>query len=342
MARQAPIELKDKIHIKRRLAKVYESLLKRNVIEDFNDLASQLDINKSTVRGAFSIGSPYLSMRFLDRLLAVYGDYFSREWLLKGEGAMRAKIEVIPEEARKERWMRVAHVVQQEGMPIPEFAKAIGIGSPSTIYRILQNKTKPSNTTLNLILDRFPEYGRSWLLHGKGEAYIKPPKEEGTAVSAQGNAIPFKVENLMEFAIIPDAAAAGRLTGYGDPNPEGLETMTLPVERMYKGNYYIFTVRGASMDDGSTRAICEGDKLLCREVAREYWSAGLHYHTWPYFVFATQTEGIVVKEVVSQDLERDIISCHSINPDYPDLELHLRDIVGIYNVVELLGRSMKR
>lgn len=341
MARQAPIGTKEKIQIKRRLAKVYDSLLNRSVIENYNDLAQQLDINVSTVRGAFSIGSPYLSRRFLDRVLAVYGDYFSREWLLTGDGPMRAKIEVEPELARKERWMRVAHVVNQEGMPIPEFAKAIGIGSPSTIYRILKNQTRPSNSTLNLILDKFPEYGRSWLLHGKGEPYIKP-KIEIVGKDIKGNATPMKVENLMEFAIIPDAAAAGRLTGYGDPNPEGLETMTLPVDRIYKGNYYIFTVRGASMDDGTNRAICDGDKLLCREVAREYWSAGLHRRTWPYFVFATQNEGIIVKEVIDQDLEKETITCHSINPDYPDLVLHLRDIIGIYNVVELLGRSMKR
>lgn len=341
MARQAPLGTKEKLHIKRRLAKVYDSLLNRNVIEDFSDLAHQLGINVSTVRGAFSIGSPYLSMSFLERLLTLYGDYFSREWLLTGDGPMRAKVEVEPEATRKERWMRVAHVVQQEGMPIPEFAKAIGIGSPSTIYRILQNKTKPSNSTLSLILDKFPEYGRSWLLHGKGEPYIKPKKTEAPD-PVKGNATPYKVENLMEFAIIPDAAAAGRLTGYGDPNPEGLETMTLPVERVYKGNYYIFTVRGASMDDGTTQAICDGDKLLCREVAREYWSAGLHRRTWRYFVLATHTEGIIVKEVIDQDLENETITCHSINPDYPDLVLHLRDIIGIYNVVELFGRSMKR
>ena len=146
---------------------------------------------------------------------------------------------------------------------------------------------------------------------------------------------------MMSFPIIPDAAVAGRLTGYGDPDPEGLQTLSVPVDRRYKGRYYIFTVRGASMDDGTTNALCDGDKVLCREVAREYWSLGLHRKNWYYFVFATYSEGIIIKKVIDQDLENDTITCHSLNPEYPDIVLHLKDIIGVYNVVELVSRSMK-
>lgn len=337
-----PIEYKDKIQIKRRLLRVFKSLVSRNVIEGYNDMSEHLNINVSTVRGAFSLASPYLSQSFLDRLLEVYDQYISRDWLLLGVGNMRPKGAIDTDIIKTDRWMRVAYILQQENIPVPEFSRNIGLNSPSTIYRILQNKVRPSNNTLGLILEKYPEYGRDWLLYGKGEPYVKPTSTTLPPAPLLGNATPYKVEEMMEFMIVPDAAAAGRLTGYGDPDPDGLQRMTLPVDRPYKGNYYIFTVRGASMDNGTTDAICEGDKLLCREVIREYWKAGLHRRTWPYFVFATKSEGIIVKEVIDQDLVNDTITCHSINPDYPDIVLHLEDIVGIYNVVELISRSMKR
>nr|WP_311520363.1 S24 family peptidase [uncultured Porphyromonas sp.] len=336
MAQKPPIDPKHKIQIKRRLLKIYESLVSRDLIESYSDLAEKLEINVSTVRGAFSIASEYLSHRFLDRFLDVYGKEYSSDWLYDGIGNMRTKLEVDPDEASGARWKRVAYVIEQEGYNVQDFAKEIGLTHPSTIYRALQNKTRPSNNTMQLIYERFPEYGREWLLWGRGEVYIKPVQGP-EANSAE----PYKMEEIMEFPIIPDAAVAGRLTGYGDPDPEGLQTLTVPVDRRYKGRYYIFTVRGASMDDGTTNALCDGDKVLCREVAREYWSLGLHRRSWYYFVFATYSEGIIIKKVIDQDLENDTITCHSLNPEYPDIVLHLKDIIGVYNVVELVSRSMK-
>lgn len=342
MSGRVPIDPKKKLQIKRRLAKVYESLVNRGVVENYIELAERLNINVSTVRGAFSIGSEYLSTRFLDRFLEEFGEYYSSDWLYDGTGSMRAKLEVEPEEASTERRKRVAYVMEQEGMDVQQFAKEIGMTHPSTVYRALQGKTRPSNNTMQLIYERFPEYGREWLLWGRGKAYLKPHTDsQPDAPSFNHSAVPYQVQQMMEFPIVPDAAAAGRLSGYGDPDPEGMETMVIPVERTYKGRYYIFTVRGASMDDGTARSLCDGDKILCREVPRNYWSDGLHRRSWPYFVFATRTEGIIVKEVVAQDLQENTITCHSINPVYPDIVLHLEDVIGVYNVVELVSRSMK-
>lgn len=336
MPKKPPFDTKRKLQIKRRLFKIYESLTSRDIVESYVDLAQRLDMNVSTVRGAFSIASPYLSHLFLDRFLEVYGEEYSSDWLYDGTGTMRTKLEVDPDEASGARWKRVAYVIEQEGYNVQDFAKEIGLTHPSTIYRALQNKTRPSNNTMQMIYDRFPQYGKEWLYWGKGEPYIKP-----LAKLEAKSAEPYKIEELMAFPVVPDAAVAGRLTGYGDPDPEGLETLEVPVERHYRGQYYIFTVRGASMDDGTTNALCDGDKVLCREVAREYWSLGLHRRSWYYFVFATLSEGIIIKKVIDQDLQKDTITCHSLNPDYPDIVLHLKDIIGIYNVVELVSRSMK-
>lgn len=325
------------MQIKRRLNKAYKSLLDRNIVEDYTGLAEMLKMNTSTVRGAFSYGSPYLSYRFLDRFMKVFGDQFSKEWLYDGIGAMRARVDVTPDETREERWKRVAYIVNHERLSVQDFAKEIGLTHPSTIYRALQNKTRPNDQTLELIHQRFPQYNREWLFKGRGEIYNLPVTE-----ASYKGAAPYQIVETMEFPIVPDAASAGRLSNYGDFDPNSLASMIVPVERRYKGHYYIFTVRGISMDDGTTDALCDGDKILCREVARNYWSDGLHRRSWPYFVFATLTEGIIVKQVIDQDLVADTITCHSLNPAYPDIVLHLKDIVGIYNVVELVSRSMKR
>ena len=71
MAQKPPIDPKHKLQIKRRLLKIYESLVSRDLIENYADLSEKLEMNISTVRGAFSLASEYLSHRFLDRFLEV-------------------------------------------------------------------------------------------------------------------------------------------------------------------------------------------------------------------------------------------------------------------------------
>lgn len=342
MAKRTTPKEREKLRQKKRLTKCYEYLQKQGKVETYNDLAEQMGVNPSTVRAAFSPSSPYFSANFLDKFLETYPDTFSRTWIVRGSGKMRPLLSEPTPVVLPQRWERIAYIIEKEELSIQEFAKEIGLSSPSTIYRIIASGARPHNSTLQKILDRFPLYGKEWLFEGTGEAYVPPEKEANREKQpAESSAEPYEVKEMMQFPVVPDAAAAGRLSGYGDPDPEGMEMMTIPVERRYRGNYYIFTVKGASMDDGSSDALVDGDKLLCREVDRLFWSHGLHRREWPYFVFATIEEGIIVKKVIAHDLQNDTITCGSLNPDYPDITLHLKDIIGIYNVVELISRSMK-
>lgn len=342
MAKRKTAKEQERLRQKRRLTKCYEYLQRQGKVETYNDLAEHMGMNPSTVRAAFSPASSYFSINFIDNFLKAYPNVFSREWIIKGSGKMRPLLNEPTPVVLPQRWERIAYIIEKEEMTIQEFAQEIGLTSPSTIYRIIGSKARPHNSTLQKIIDRFPLYGKQWLFEGTGEAYVPPTKAEKEAVAQEDSAEAYEVQDMMSFPIVPDAAAAGRLTGYGDPDPEGFEMMTLPVERRYRGNYYIFTVKGASMDDGTIDSLVDGDKVLCREVDRLFWSHGLHTRNWPYFVFATQSEGIIVKKVVSQDIENETITCSSLNPEYPDITLHLSDIIGIYNVVELISRSMKR
>ncbi|PVH26971.1 S24 family peptidase [Sphingobacterium corticibacter] len=144
---------------------------------------------------------------------------------------------------------------------------------------------------------------------------------------------------LLTAELIPIHAQAGYLLGYQDR--EYIDTLplyTTTVDKFVTGTYKYFEASGDSMDNGDIReAIPDGTVMLCREVARQYWQSKLHTHSWPNFVFVHRQEGIVVKQVASQDLETGTLLLRSLNPDkdkYPDYEVKMDDLLQIYNVVK--------
>lgn len=341
MAKRTVSAEKQRLQRKKRLIKCVDYLQRKGYIHTYDDISEATGLKTVTIRGALSLASPYLSKNFLRQFLRAYGDIFNADWLMEGKQKMLRTHAKPSFPELSHRWERIAYLMEEEKMDVQTFAKAIGMNAGSTIYRILRDKAHPMDQTMSRIHQAFPKYSREWLLYGQGDIldadYLRRQEEK----LREGNAEAYEVLSTRVFPIIPDPAAAGSLTGFGDEDPEGFETMTLPVDREYKGNYYIFTVRGASMDDGSVHAIVDGDKLLCRQIQRSYWNEGLHVRTWPYYVFVTREEGIIVKTIASQNLEEETIVCRSLNPDYPDITLHLKDIIGIFNVVQLVSRSMK-
>lgn len=144
---------------------------------------------------------------------------------------------------------------------------------------------------------------------------------------------------LLTAELIPVHAQAGYLLGYQDR--EYIDTLplyTTTVDKFVTGNYKYFEASGDSMDNGDIReAIPDGTVMLCREVGRQYWQSKLHTHAWPNYVFVHRREGIVVKQVANQDLDTGILTLRSLNPDkkrYPDYDVHMDDLLQIYNVVK--------
>lgn len=150
------------------------------------------------------------------------------------------------------------------------------------------------------------------------------------------------VENLnyMSVPIVHIKAQCGYLAGYGDAEYiDTLPTMPVIVDQTYHGKYRIFEAEGDSMDDGSRNSICDGDKLLCREVRRDLWLPKLHINDW-YFVIVHQTKGISIKQITAQD-DSGNITCHSLNELFNDYTVNLDDVVEIYNVIKVVERSMR-
>lgn len=213
-------------------------------------------------------------------------------------------------------------------------ARAISV-KQSTLRDIIgERQSAPSYETLKAIVDYATiNINSDWLMLGKGDMEIKP--------TGQGNAK--LVENIqyMEVPVIHIHARCGYLAGYGDPEYiDSLPTMPVIVDKTYNGNYRVFETEGDSMDDGSRKAIYEGDKVLCREVKRDLWQYKLHYNDW-YFAIVDKKEGIVIKQIIDHDVENGIITCHSLNPLFNDYTIQLDDVAELYNVIKIVERSAR-
>ena len=70
--------------------------------------------------------------------------------------------------------IRIKKILQDKNLSVLDFCKFIGLNSPGTIHKLIQDNRKPSTKTIDRILGAFPEYTKDWLLYGveaKKEVY---------------------------------------------------------------------------------------------------------------------------------------------------------------------------
>ena len=72
-----------------------------------------------------------------------------------------------------------------------------------------------------------------------------------------------------------------------------------------------------------------------REVNRDLWRYKLHIRDW-YFIIVHRTEGIAIKKIVDHDVERGIITCHSLNDMFRDYKVHLGEVAELYNLIKIV------
>lgn len=236
-----------------------------------------------------------------------------------------------------EAWQRIQLVMEKEGLNKNSFSKAIGLSNNVTITRIINEQRTPSRTTCEKVVNAFPQYSLDWLLTGSGDMMVDISDKSS---SIQSNAHAVEDLNYMNVPVVHIKARCGYLAGYADEGYiDSLPTMPVIVDKTYHGRYMIFEAEGDSMDDGTRNSICDGDKLLCREVRRDLWLPKLHINDW-YFVIVHRTDGIAIKQITAQD-ENGNITCHSLNDLFNDYTVNLDDVAEIYNVIKVVERSMR-
>lgn len=168
---------------------------------------------------------------------------------------------------------------------------------------------------------------------GSGSATVITGND--AVVNMGAEAKPMKLEHIVFAPLVSQYAYAGYLSRYADEEYiEGLPVVPFFADHEAKGNYVAFEVRGDSMDDGTDEGYMEGDRVLGREIPSDLWvSSKLHIRKWDFII--VHTEGILIKRIIAHDVDKHLITIHSLNDMYEDKVLDLKDVRKIFNVIEL-------
>lgn len=227
---------------------------------------------------------------------------------------------------------KLKKLIENKGITAYMLADYTGV-SQATISRILNKNSKPNASTLKSITEYFkvdPEYLLSSSYH--------IAKNEVRELDREG----YSNDGLMHVPLVSEYAYGGYLQGFNDPEYiDELPKIPFIVEKEHKGEYMCFEVKGDSMDDGSHESYLERDILLCRNVRKDFWKSKLHINKWD-FVIVHKDSGICLKRIVKHDVERGLITLHSLNDYYEDFEMDLRDVTKIFNVVDIQRKRNRR
>ncbi len=154
--------------------------------------------------------------------------------------------------------------------------------------------------------------------------------------------VDFTEMNVMHVPLVNKYAYAGYLSGFGDDEwIEDLPKIPFANDVENRGEYMCFEVRGDSMDDGSYESYLEGDILLCRNIRQDFWRSKLHINKWD-FVIVHRDQGILVKRIIDHDVERGILTLHSLNEYYQNFRVHLNEVAKLFNIVDFRRKRSRR
>lgn len=229
---------------------------------------------------------------------------------------------------------RIRLLINEHYPSLKAFSEVIG-ETPATVNNWVSGKRNIGMDVINKITANIPNTDINWLITGEGSMLKSDKqKEEVREIDPE----------YMEVELISKYAYAGYLTGYGDMEYlEMLPKVKVIVDRMVRGNYKCFEVKGDSMVDGSFESWLDGDIVLGREVKRELWLPKLHINKCDFII--VHKDGILLKRIISQDNNNGTITIHSLNPDksaYPDEEIYLDDVMQIFSTVQLVKRETRR
>lgn len=219
---------------------------------------------------------------------------------------------------------RVYAFLEHIGMPVSRFEEKCGL---SNGYISSMRKGFGANK-LNNVLNEFPELSRDWLLFGEGEMLKKTaPLSDSVRARLRSESVePVPADAYTEVPFYDLSATAGLPRGEGSAG--WLDTRLVP--RQYAGaEFFVVRISGDSMDDGSSRSLCDGDEVVVKFEPVDM-ANGLPIRT-KLFVVDT-LEGAVVKQIIELNHSEGYVVLHSFNPLYPDYRVSLSEVLGFYSV----------
>lgn len=250
---------------------------------------------------------------------------------------------------------RLTKFIKYKGLSQKKFEEVVGL-SNGYVNNIRRSITIEKLQKIALC---FPELNKTWILTGEGTMLIDATSttQKVNPSDIPSNAVPSDNAIDIEYAganhndgifyrdrisgqlyiSVPHVpySARGEFPNLSDTlEPDGEWTREVyKVDRMARGRYISFDVRGNSMDNGMRRCLQDGDKVLVRELERDNWRtlrAGDHRY-W-VLVFGSS---VLIKEISDFDSSTGVITCHSLNPspEYQDFTVSLDDVRSLYYVI---------
>ena len=259
---------------------------------------------------------------------------------------------------------RIEYIKDQLGLSNRALGEHLGIKSDAVAKAIQRNRLK--EFYVNILSEKL-NVNKNWLLTGQGiwnntepndiasvEAFFNDGEKTASEIKVNdstsldfyenknGNQF-IRLDTQSYMMLMPKATyevQAGFLDNY--QNIEflaDLEKHTIIVKKPYHGRYIAFTVTGASMDDNTSEAITHNSIVTTRELQRHLWKDKLRIKDFPYWViFSTKNQYPIIKQITHHDVEKGIITLHSLNdsPEFSDFTLDLNtEVNALFNVIQV-------
>lgn len=225
-----------------------------------------------------------------------------------------------------------------------DFAHAIE-EKPNTTSNWISGNRKVGLEVIEKILARLPQINSSWLIAGEGAMLKSDKKDEEPYLVTKAGVKYYQLPNgryLMRVPFVPMKVYAKYVDDHRDADlTESLDEYNFIVDQIGHGRYMAFEIKGDSMDDDTRKSLANGDIVLGRELHCDHWKEKLHTNDYPNWIIVLDNT-ILCKQIIDQDVERGIITCHSLNPspEYADFTLRFNEIRQMFNIIQRVSNMI--
>lgn len=199
---------------------------------------------------------------------------------------------------------------------------------------------KPNKTTLDILKSYLTNYdtNNSLLIKkDKIDKEVSISNDETIDVlrNNNGNTYYIKDDGSVEIEVVnlPFPAYASYLEVFTDERQvvEEFNKTKFAVDKIGKGYYMSFDIKGDSMNGGGIDDTPDGAKVLARELGRHLWQS---FRKEKYGYILMTKNNIYHKDIVDFDNEEGILTLHSRNPNCNDFTISINDVYRIFYVIK--------
>lgn len=184
-------------------------------------------------------------------------------------------------------------------------------------------KSSPSTDKMVMILSKYPELNRDWILNGEGEMLRELPVGTATKIGAENSVV------VRFFEVTPSATFQEFCSGA----PDAANTISIPCPpgEAIDESSCVFQIYGESMEP----QIQSGARILCQEIAPSRW-----HQIPPSVVVIAYADRFVIKRITENHLsDQNFLILASDNPKFPEREqVQLADIRTIFRARRIIDQ----